>query len=49
MSIKLSDDEIRKLVQNLTETGISMKDAIRQVSEMTTLNKNYIYKLMHRN
>jgi 16S rRNA (cytidine1402-2'-O)-methyltransferase len=49
MSIKLSDDEIRKLVQNLTATGISMKDAIRQVSEMTTLNKNYIYKLMHRN
>lgn len=49
MSIKLSDDEVRKLVQNLTETGISMKDAIRQVAEMTTLNKNYIYKLMHRN
>ncbi len=49
MSIKLSDDELRKLVQNLTETGLSMKDAIRQVSEMTTIQKNYIYKLMHRN
>jgi 16S rRNA (cytidine1402-2'-O)-methyltransferase len=49
MSLKLSDDEIRKLVQNLTETGISMKDAIRQVADMTLLNKNYIYKLMHRN
>jgi 16S rRNA (cytidine1402-2'-O)-methyltransferase len=49
LGIKLSDDEIRKLVDSLTATGISMKDAIRQVSEMTKMAKNYIYKLIHRN
>ncbi len=45
--IKLSDDEIRKAVDALTATGISMKDAIRQVSEMTKMAKNYIYKVVH--
>lgn len=45
--IKLSDDEIRKAVESLTATGISMKDAIRQVSEMTKMAKNYIYKVVH--
>ncbi len=47
MGIKLSDDEIRKAVEALTATGISMKDAIRQVSEMTKMAKNYIYKVVH--
>lgn len=47
--IKLSDDEIRKAVDSLTATGISMKDAIRQVSEMTKMAKNYIYKVVHHN
>ncbi|MFZ9781762.1 MAG: 16S rRNA (cytidine(1402)-2'-O)-methyltransferase [Bacilli bacterium] len=47
LGIKLSDDEIRKLVDSLTATGISMKDAIRQVSEMTKMAKNYIYKIVH--
>ncbi|MEY3431655.1 MAG: ribosomal small subunit methyltransferase [Bacillota bacterium] len=45
--IKLSDDEIRKAVDALTTTGISMKDAIHQVSEMTKMAKNYIYKVVH--
>jgi len=45
--IKLSDDEIRKAVDSLTANGISMKDAIRQVSEMTKMAKNYIYKVVH--
>jgi 16S rRNA (cytidine1402-2'-O)-methyltransferase len=49
IGIKLSDDEIRKLVDSLTATGITMKDAIRQVSEMTKMAKNYIYKVVHRN
>jgi 16S rRNA (cytidine1402-2'-O)-methyltransferase len=48
-SIKLSDEEIRSLVDSLTATGLSMKDAVRQVSLMTHVNKNYIYKLVHRN
>jgi 16S rRNA (cytidine1402-2'-O)-methyltransferase len=47
--IKLSDDEIRKAVDSLTATGISMKDAIRQVSEMTKMAKNYVYKVVHHN
>jgi 16S rRNA (cytidine1402-2'-O)-methyltransferase len=47
--IKLSDDEIRKAVDSLTATGISMKYAIRQVSEMTKMAKNYIYKVVHHN
>jgi 16S rRNA (cytidine1402-2'-O)-methyltransferase len=47
--IKLSEEEIRKLVDSLTATGISMKDAIRQVSEMTKMAKNYIYKVVHQN
>jgi 16S rRNA (cytidine1402-2'-O)-methyltransferase len=48
-AIKLSDEEIRNLIDSLTATGISMKDAIRQVSAMTSIHKNYIYKLVHRN
>jgi 16S rRNA (cytidine1402-2'-O)-methyltransferase len=47
--IKLSDDELRNLVKNLTDRGISMSDAIRQISDMTLIQKNYLYKLMHRN
>jgi 16S rRNA (cytidine1402-2'-O)-methyltransferase len=47
--IKLSEEEIRKLVDSMTATGISMKDAIRQVSELTKMAKNYIYKVVHQN
>jgi len=49
IGIKLSDDEIRKLIDSLLATGITMKDAIRQVSDMTKMAKNYIYKVVHRN
>ena len=49
LGIKLSDDEIRKLVASMTATGISMKDAIRQVADMTKIGKNYIYKVIHQN
>ena len=48
-AIKLNDEEIRNLIDSLTATGLSMKDAIRQVSSMTNIHKNYIYKLIHRN
>ena len=47
--IKLSEEEIRKLVDSMTATGISMKDAIRQVSDMTKMAKIYIYKVVHQN
>lgn len=49
LGIKLSDDELRNLVNSLTERGVSMSDAIRQIADMTSVQKNYIYKLMHRN
>jgi 16S rRNA (cytidine1402-2'-O)-methyltransferase len=47
MAIKLSDDELRKIVDSLTAQGLSMKDAIKQVSTLTRIHKNYIYKLVH--
>ena len=41
--------ELMKMVNNLTETGMSTKDAIKMVSELTNINKNYIYKIYHVN
>jgi hypothetical protein len=32
----------------LTSMGISTKDAIKQASILLKINKNYIYKLLHR-
>lgn len=48
MGVKMGDDEIRKLIQNLTATGMSTKDAIRHTSLSLKISKNYIYKLIHR-
>lgn len=47
IGIKLTEDEIRNLVNSLTATGISVKDAIQRVSEMTKMAKNHIYKVVH--
>ncbi len=47
--ININDDEIRKMINSLTDMGVSTKDAIRQVSELLKINKNYIYKIYHRN
>jgi 16S rRNA (cytidine1402-2'-O)-methyltransferase len=49
MSVKMSDEEIQQLISQLTQTGMSMKDAIRHVALSLKLSKNYIYKLVHRN
>ena len=49
MSVKMSDEEIQQLIAQLTQTGMSMKDAIRHVALSLKLSKNYIYKLVHRN
>ena len=46
---KMGDDEIMAFIKSLTDVGISTKDAIRQASTVLKVNKNYIYKLMHRN
>lgn len=48
LQTKIGDDEIMKFIQSLTDVGISTKDAIKQASTVLKINKNYIYKLMHR-
>ena len=45
----VNNDEIISMVENLVESGLSTKDAIKQVSEITRINKNYIYKIFHVN
>lgn len=47
--INVNDEDIRKMVRNLTDIGVSAKDAIRQVSELLNIKKNYIYKIYHTN
>lgn len=45
----ISDTDICNMVKALVESGLSTKDAIKKVSEITKLNKNAIYKLYHLN
>lgn len=45
----LDDSEIIKMVNNLVNSGLSTKDAIKKVSELTKQNKNNIYKIYHLN
>lgn len=45
----LNNDEIIKMVQSMVESGLSTKDAIKKVSELTNINKNFIYKIYHIN
>lgn len=47
--ITINDDELIKMVNVYQENGLSTKDAIKKVSEQTTINKNYIYKIYHLN
>jgi 16S rRNA (cytidine1402-2'-O)-methyltransferase len=49
LSINPSDDEIISMVNNLTDMGISTKDAIKKASELLKIPKNYIYELYHHN
>lgn len=49
IEIEYNNDEIIKMVDNMVRNGLSTKDAIKQVSEQTKLNKNYIYKIYHLN
>lgn len=48
-SLTPSDDEIISMVNNLTDMGISTKDAIKKASELLKVPKNYIYDLYHHN
>ena len=45
----IENAELLKMVSSLTETGLSTKDAIKQVAELTNVSKNYIYKIYHIN
>jgi len=48
-SIDLNNEEIIKMIKGFVDMGLSTKDAIRKVSELTNINKNYIYKIYHVN
>ena len=45
--MSIDDKEIIKLVNNFESMGVSTKDAIKKVSELTKISKNYIYKIYH--
>ncbi len=45
----LDKNTIRLLVEQLTDIGVSAKDAIKQVAKQHKLTKNYVYKTYHEN
>ena len=45
----VNNDDIVSMVENFVQTGMSTKDAIKRVSEITSVSKNVIYKLYHVN
>lgn len=45
----VSNVDICNMVKAMVESGMSTKDAIKKVSELTKLNKNQIYKVYHLN
>lgn len=45
----INDTDVVNMVKSMVESGMSTKDAIKKVSEMTKINKNTVYKLYHLN
>ena len=45
----ISDADIVNMVKSMVNSGMSTKDAIKKVSEMTKINKNIVYKVYHVN
>lgn len=45
----ISSTDIVNMVKSMVDSGMSTKDAIKKVSEMTKINKNTIYKVYHLN
>ena len=45
----VNNDDIVSMVENFVQSGMSTKDAIKRVSEITSVSKNVIYKLYHVN
>lgn len=45
----ISNTDIVNMVKSMVDSGMSTKDAIKKVSEITKLNKNVVYKVYHLN
>ena len=45
----ISNADICKMVKAMVDSGMTTKDAVKKVSELTKLNKNQIYKVYHLN
>ena len=45
----IGDNDLINMVKTMIESGMSTKDAIKKVSELTKVNKNTIYKIYHLN
>lgn len=45
----LSNTDLVNMVKTMVESGMSTKDAIKKVSEITNISKNQIYKIYHLN
>ena len=45
----ISNTDIVNMVKSMVESGMSTKDAIKKVSELTKINKNIVYKAYHLN
>lgn len=45
----ISNTEIVNMVKSMVDSGMSTKDAIKKVAELTKTNKNTIYKVYHLN
>ena len=43
----LNNEEIYQMVKNFVNMGMSTKDAIKQVSDLTQVSKNQVYKIYH--
>ena len=43
----LNNEEIYQMVKNFVGMGMSTKDAIKRVSEITEISKNQVYKIYH--
>lgn len=45
----ISNTDLVNMVKTMVESGMSTKDAIKKVADLTNVNKNYIYKVYHLN
>lgn len=45
----ISNTDIVNMVKSMVDSGMSTKDAIKKVSEITKINKNIVYKVYHLN